>query len=214
MPEKHLTRLLNRFKELTPLKSEILIAYEKIKKCYSAGNTLFICGNGGSAADSEHLVAELMKGFLLPRKVTDEKLVLKIESLYGEDGKTLINSLQNGLRAVSLMSHPSLYSAYSNDINPEMVFAQQLFVMAKPGDVLLGITTSGNSKNVKRAIQVANVIGLETILLTGNSGGKCAPLSKCVIKVPANETYIIQEYHLPIYHTLALMLEEYFYGAK
>ena len=176
MPEKHLTRLLNRFKELTPLKSEILIAYEKIKKCYSAGNTLFICGNGGSAADSEHLVAELMKGFLLPRKVTDEKLVLKIESLYGEDGKTLINSLQNGLRAVSLMSHPSLYSAYSNDINPEMVFAQQLFVMAKPGDVLLGITTSGNSKNVKRAIQVANVIGLETILLTGNSGGKCAPL--------------------------------------
>ncbi|MEI6056005.1 MAG: SIS domain-containing protein, partial [Lentisphaerota bacterium] len=191
-----------------------LIAYEMIKKCYSEGNTLFICGNGGSAADSEHLVAELMKGFILPRKITDTKLLSKFELLYGEDGKTLVNSLQNGLRAISLMSHPSLNSAYSNDVNPEMVFAQQLFVLAKPGDILIGISTSGNSKNVRRAIQLANVIGVETILLTGINGGKCEMLSKCVIKAPSHETFIIQEYHLPIYHTLALMLEEYFYGSK
>lgn len=214
MNENYLTRLLSRFNELTPLKNEILLAYEMIKKCYSEGGTLFICGNGGSAADSEHLVAELMKGFLLPRKIKDTKLISKFEFLYGEEGKNLANSLQNGLRTISLMSHPSLNSAYSNDVNPEMVFAQQLFVLAKPRDILIGISTSGNSKNIRRAMQLANVIGVETILLTGMNGGKCEALSKCVIKAPSRETFIIQEYHLPIYHTLALMLEEYFYGAK
>lgn len=214
MPEKHLARLLSRFSELAPLKDQIMTAYEIIKKCYLESGTLFICGNGGSAADSEHLVAELMKGFLLPRKITDEKLLAKFELLYAEEGKSLANSLQNGLRTISLTSHPSLHSAYSNDVNAEMVFAQQLFVLAKPGDILLGISTSGNAKNVKRAMQVANVIGLETILLTGINGGNCASLAKCAIKAPSHETFIIQEYHLPIYHTLALMLEEYFYGAK
>lgn len=214
MPEKYLAKLLSRFSEITPLRNEIIIAYEMIKKCYLEGNTLYICGNGGSAADSEHLVAELMKGFMLPRKITDTKLLSKFEFLYGEDGKTLAHNLQNGLRAISLMSHPSLNSAYSNDVNPEMVFAQQLYVLAKPGDILLGISTSGNSKNVRRAMQLANVIGVETILLTGMNGGKCELLSKCVIKAPSHETFIIQEYHLPIYHTLALMLEEYFYGSN
>jgi len=173
MPEKHLERLLSRFSELTHLKGQIMTAYEMIKKCYSEGNTLFICGNGGSAADSEHLVAELMKGFLLPRKITDTKLISKLESLYADEGRTLISSLQNGLRTISLMSHPSLHSAFSNDVNPEMVFAQQLFVLAKPGDILIGISTSGNSKNVRRAMQLANVIGVNNILLTGMNKGKC-----------------------------------------
>ena len=214
MPEKYLIKLLKRYPELTPIKAEIFNAYEIICKCYMEEKTLFICGNGGSASDSEHLVAELMKGFILPRKVSDQTILSNFETLYGEDGKILVNSLQHGLRAISLMSHPSLYSAYSNDVNPEMAFAQQLFVLSKPGDVLIGISTSGNSKNVRRAMQVANVKGVETILLTGMNGGKCEALSKCIIKAPSHETYIIQEYHLPIYHTLALMLEEYFYGRK
>lgn len=214
MPEKHLSKLLNRFPELIPIKDNIFNAYEIILNCYKEEKTLFICGNGGSASDSEHLVGELMKGFILPRKISNPSILAEYEKLYGEDGKILVNSLQNGLRAISLMSHPSLSSAYSNDVNPEMAFAQQLFVLSKPGDVLMGISTSGNSKNVKRAMQVANVKGVETILLTGMNGGKCEALSKCVIKAPAHETYIIQEYHLPIYHTLALMLEEYFYVRK
>jgi len=214
MSEKYLEKLFKRFPDIFSARNEIITAYEIIKKCYLKEKTLFICGNGGSASDSEHLVAELMKGFILPRKITDPNLISKFENFYGEDGKTLVNSLQNGLRAVSLMSHPSLYSAYSNDVNPEMAFAQQLYVLAKEGDVLLALSTSGNSRNIRRAMQVANIKGLETILFTGNSGGKCAALATCSIKVPSNETYIIQEYHLPIYHTLALMLEDYFYGGK
>ncbi|OGV21393.1 MAG: hypothetical protein A2X47_07440 [Lentisphaerae bacterium GWF2_38_69] len=214
MPDKYLEKLFKRFPEITPIRNDINNAFEIIKKCYLNEKTLFICGNGGSASDSEHLVAELMKGFVLSRKIIDPEILSRFDTLYSEDGKILSNSLQNGLRAVSLMSHPSLYSAYSNDVNPEMVFAQQLFVLARQGDVLMAISTSGNARNVRRAMQVANVKGVDTILLTGNSGGKCASLAKCSIKVPANETYIIQEYHLPIYHTLALMLEEYFYGGK
>lgn len=211
MTSKYLTSLLSRYKELSSLKTDIIEVFEIIKECYKKEGTLFVCGNGGSAADSEHIVGELMKGFVLPRNVKNDNIKSKLERLYGDDGVLLSKSLQMGLRAISLMSHPSLYSAFANDVNAEMAFAQQLYVLAKPGDVLFAISTSGNAGNVLRAIQVASVIGVRTILLTGMHGGKGWKIADKTIKVPENETYKIQEYHLPIYHTLCLMLEEYFY---
>ena len=212
MTSKYLTSLLSRHKELSFLETDILEVFEIIKECYKKEGTLFVCGNGGSAADSEHIVGELMKGFLLPRNLKDNNIKNKLENLYGEEGILLSKSLQMGLRSVSLMSHPSLYSAFSNDVNAEMVFAQQLYVMAKPGDVLFAISTSGNAKNILHAIQIASVIGVKTILLSGISGGKGSEIADKTIKAPSNETFIIQEYHLPIYHTLCAMLEEYFYA--
>ena len=212
MTSKYLTSLLSRYKELSSLKADIIEVFEIIKECYKKEGTLFVCGNGGSAADSEHIVGELMKGFLLPRNLKDDSIKNKLESLYGEDGVLLSKSLQMGLRAISLLSHPSLYSAFANDVNAEMAFAQHLYVLAKSGDVLFTISTSGNARNVLRAMQVASVIGVRTILLTGMHGGKGWKIADKTIKVPESETYKIQEYHLPIYHTLCLMLEEYFYA--
>jgi D-sedoheptulose 7-phosphate isomerase len=212
MTSKYLTSLLSRYKDLSFLEANITEAFEIIKECYKKKGTLFVCGNGGSAADSEHIVGELMKGFILQRRVADINLKNNLLKKFGDEGEFIIDKLQNGLRAVSLLSHPSLSSAYSNDVSAEMVFAQPLYVMSRPGDVLIAISTSGNSKNVLRAIQLASATKVKTILLTGNNGGRCAELSDCSIKVPENETYKIQEYHLPIYHTLCLMLEEYFYA--
>ena len=212
MTSKYLTSLLSRYKELSSLKTDITEVFEIIKGCYKKEGTLFVCGNGGSAADSEHIVGELMKGFLLPRNLKNSNMKNKLEKLYGKEGTLLSKSLQMGLRAVSLMSHPALYSAFSNDVNAEMIFAQQLYVLAKQGDVLFAISTSGNARNVLRAMQVASVIGVKTILLTGMNGGECGKIADKAIKAPEKETYKIQEYHLPIYHTLCLMLEEYFYA--
>ncbi len=212
MTSKYLTSLLSRYKELSSLETDITEVFEIIKECYKKEGTLFVCGNGGSASDSEHIVGELMKGFALPRNLKDDNMKKKLESLYGEEGLFLSKSLQMGLRAISLMSHPALHSAFANDVNAEMVFAQQLYVLAKPGDLLFAISTSGNARNVMRAMHVASVIGVKTVLLTGVHGGKCAKIADKTIKVPEKETYKIQEYHLPIYHTLCLMLEEYFYG--
>ena len=204
MTSKYLTSLLSRYKDISLLEADIIEAFEIIKKCYKKEGTLFVCGNGGSAADSEHIVGELMKEFVSPRRVTDINLRNNLVKKFGNEGEFIVDKLQRGLRAVSLLSHPSLISAYSNDVSAEMIFAQQLYVMSKHGDVLLAISTSGNSKNVLKAIQLASVINVKTILLTGNNGGKCAELADCSIK--------IQEYHLPIYHTLCLMIEEYFYA--
>ena len=212
MTSKYLTSLLSRYKDISLLEADIIEAFEIIKKCYKKEGTLFVCGNGGSAADSEHIVGELMKEFVSPRRVTDINLRNNLVKKFGNEGEFIVDKLQRGLRAVSLLSHPSLISAYSNDVSAEMIFAQQLYVMSKHGDVLLAISTSGNSKNVLKAIQLASVINVKTILLTGNNGGKCAELADCSIKIPENETYKIQEYHLPIYHTLCLMIEEYFYA--
>ena len=204
MTSKYLTSLLSRYKDISLLEADIIEAFEIIKKCYKKEGTLFVCGNGGSAADSEHIVGELMKEFVSPRRVTDINLRNNLVKKFGNEGEFIVDKLQRGLRAVSLLSHPSLISAYSNDVSAEMIFAQQLYVMSKHGDVLLAISTSGNSKNVLKAIQLASVINVKTILLTGNNGGKCAELADCSIK--------IQEDHLPIYHTLCLMIEEYFYA--
>ncbi len=213
MNNYYLADLLEKYKSLQNIKSEILYAFKILKKCFKNNGTLFLCGNGGSAADAEHIVGELMKSFMLPRKLRDKNFITKFKELYKSDSKTIIPALQEGMKAVSLTSHPSLATAYLNDVQPDMVFAQQLYVLSRPGDVFMGISTSGNSSNVYKALQVATAKKLDTIILTGNDGGKCSKIATCSIKAPSNIVYKIQDYHVPIYHTLCLMLEEYFYGA-
>ena len=212
MFENHLKKLVLKYPALKEIIDDISLSFTIIKDSLENGGTLFLCGNGGSAADSEHIAGELLKSFMLPRKIDDIDFKNKIEKKFKDDSEDILNKLQKGLRTLSLTSHPALITAYSNDVDAEYIFAQQLYVMARPGDVLLGISTSGGSKNVYRALQVATGIGVKKILLTGASGGKGALISDCSIKVPLTETYEIQEYHLPIYHTLCIMLEEYFYG--
>ncbi|OGV47848.1 MAG: phosphoheptose isomerase [Lentisphaerae bacterium GWF2_52_8] len=209
--EKFLDSLFSRYPALTALRPDIIKAYSILEKTFCNGGTLFVCGNGGSAADSEHIVGELMKGFLKKRPLKQE-LCLKIRQSIGEEGKLFEDKLQRGLRAISLTGHVSLSTAFSNDIDGSLVFAQQLLVLSKENDALLTISTSGNSVNVVRCMQLAKVLELETITLTGSTGGKSALLADCSIKVPETETYKVQEYHLPIYHTLCMMLEERFYG--
>ncbi len=206
----HFKHLFERYPDLSIIEDNILDAFKLLKKTYESDNTLFLCGNGGSAADAEHIVGELMKNFTLEREI-DEKTKKSIFDEYGYNGSVLANRLQKGLRAISLTSHISLSTAFSNDVDSELVFAQQLFVLGRKQDVLLAISTSGNSLNVIRAMEIAKIQGLKTIALTGRAGGKCAELADCLINVPANETYKVQEYHLPIYHTLCLMLEANFF---
>ncbi len=206
-----LSDLIKRYPKLSLIKDSVFEAYSMLEHSFINEGTLFVCGNGGSASDADHIVGELMKGFKLKRQI-EESLKNEFISRYGESGKIFGEKLQKGLKAVSLAGHPALSTAFANDVDSSLVFAQQLFVLAKKGDVLLGISTSGNSDNIYKCMQLANVLGIKTILLTGDNGGRCFELANCAIKVPESETYLIQEYHLPIYHTLCLMLEERFYA--
>jgi D-sedoheptulose 7-phosphate isomerase len=173
-----------------------------------------VCGNGGSAADAEHIVGELMKGFLLKRE-KDKLFTGSAASVLGEEeGKRISSLLQSGIKSISLNAHLAFSTAYINDVCSEMVYAQQLHVLGRKGDVFIGISSSGNASNVLNTLKVAKISGIKSILLTGRSGGKCAGSADLCIKVPSDETYKIQEYHLPIYHALCAMLEEYFYGSK
>ncbi|MDD3117922.1 MAG: SIS domain-containing protein [Victivallales bacterium] len=208
---KFLHDLLSRLPELEFLTEELNHAFDIMREVYEHDGTMFVCGNGGSAADSEHIVGELMKGFILKRPLSPE-FRSQLMSLYGEDGRELANNLQQGLRAVALTSHPALNTAFANDVDATMIFAQQLFVLGRPGDALMVLTTSGNSVNVIKAVQVAKARGLRTIAMTGASGGRCRGLVDCLINAPHRETFRVQEYHLPIYHALCLMVEDYFYG--
>ena len=188
-------------------------AYNLLEEAYRNGCKLLVCGNGGSASDSEHIVGELMKEFKLKRKVySDHATVLK--EIDPELGQTLAEHLQGALPAISLTGHSSLQTAYMNDAVPELVFAQQVNGYGKPGDVFLGISTSGNSKNVLYAAVNAKAKGLKVIGLTGAKGSKLMKYADVCIRVPETETYKIQEYHLPVYHCLCLMLEEKFFGEK
>lgn len=201
--------LMTRYPELKdiPIKQSI----NEIINCYNNKNKLLICGNGGSAADSIHIVGELMKGFLLPRKLSDKKQN-EIKDKFPDSAEYLINNLQGTLQAISLVSEISLLTAYANDKAPDLSFAQQVLGHGKVGDILLAISTSGNSKNVIYAAQLAKIQGLKVISLTGDNGGKLKELSDVLLNAPSDETYIIQEYHLPIYHTICAAVEnEFFY---
>jgi len=165
-----------------------------------------ICGNGGSAADAEHITGELMKSFKLKRPVSEE-IRCSLEALFPDNGAYIADHLQVGIRALSLTGQSSFSSAFANDVAPDMVFAQQVFNYGCGSDVLWAISTSGNSKNVVNACIVAHVSGLYTIGMTGEHGGKLSEICDVTIRVPACETFRVQEYHLPVYHTLCAMLE-------
>ena len=209
--EEHINLLMERYPQLKPCKADIIAAYEIMEEAYLHDHKLLIAGNGGSAADSEHIAGELMKRFKTPRPVPTE-FKDKLLSIDPERGPNLAHNLERGLMAIPLVAHEALTTAYINDVDGLGVFAQQLYGFGRPGDVFLGISTSGNSKNVMSATVVARALGIKVIGLTGAKGGELASVADVCIRVPEMETYMIQELHLPVYHCLCLMLEDRFFG--
>lgn len=208
--EMILNELMERYPALDCVRSEIIKAYEILETCYYEGGKLLAAGNGGSAADSEHIVGELMKGFVKRRPVTPEfgEALKEADPVRGAE---LADKLQGGLPAISLICHGALSSAFANDVDGMLSYAQQVNGYGKPGDVFLGISTSGNAENIIYAAVTAKAKGMKVIGLTGKDGGKLAAISDASIVAPSAETYKIQELHLPVYHALCLMLEERFY---
>lgn len=207
----HIDLLVSRYPELEACREDIGKAYALLEKTYTEDYKLLVCGNGGSAADAEHVVGELMKGFVLERKL-DNTLCEKLKAIDPEMGSVLAKNLQGALPAIALDGHIALSTAYMNDCEPLLCFAQQVNGFGVAGDVLLGISTSGNSKNVLYAATLAKAKGMTVIGLTGEKESKLSTLADVCIRVPKQETYQIQELHLPVYHTLCLMLEEHFFG--
>lgn len=203
--------LIERYPKLSVCKDDIVAAYELMKNCYENGGKLLVAGNGGSAADAEHIVGELMKGFKKPRKLPQE-YAEKLISVNSELGKVLADNLQGALPAIALDGHPGLTTAYMNDCEPLLCFAQQVNGYGNAGDVFLGISTSGNSKNVLYAAVTAKAKGMKVVGLTGQKDSKLSAIADVCIKVSETETYMIQELHLPVYHCLCLMLEEDRFG--
>lgn len=201
--------LFVRYPDLCPAKKDIVAAAELMVETIKNGNKILLCGNGGSASDSLHIVGELMKEFALKRPLSEEVKAALKEA--GDDGYIGAN-LQGAMPAVSLVGVTALESAYANDAASDLGFAQQVLGLGNKGDLLIGITTSGNSKNVIYAAITAKAKGVKTVALTGGTGGKIKDICDCSIVVPANETYKIQEYHLPVYHNLCLALENEFFG--
>lgn len=206
----HVDLLIKRYPQLKVVENQIVDAFLVILECYKNGGKLLIAGNGGSAADSEHIVGELMKSFKKKRILNDEfkEKLLNIDSEYGN---LLANNLQGSLSAIALDGHPALTTAYMNDCEPLLCFAQQVNGFGNEKDVFLAISTSGNSKNVIYASIVAKAKGMKVVGLTGMKNSKLSDLADVCIQAPAEETYMIQEFHLPIYHCLCLMLEDYFF---
>ena len=188
--------LFERYPQLNICKNDIENALSLMIDTYKKGGKILVCGNGGSSADADHIVGELMKGFLKTRKVTDERIPQELRE-----------KLQGALPAISLSAHTSLMTATINDNDADMVFAQQVYGYAKDNDLLIAISTSGNSKNVVNAVKVAKSLGIKTIALTGETGGELKQLADVTICAPSTETYKIQEYHLPIYHYLCASVE-------
>ena len=194
-----------RHPDLVCIRDNILQAGMLWTEVLGRGGKILLCGNGGSCADCDHIAGELLKGFLLKRPVSEEfqeKL-----AAYGDFGVEIGGKLQHGLPAISLCTHSAPISAFANDVDGDLVFAQQVFAYGNPGDILVGISTSGNSKNVTAAMMVANAKCLHTMALAGRDGGKIGQLAEVAVIAPEKETYLIQEYHLAIYHLLCAMVE-------
>lgn len=208
---KHIDVLIDRYPKLNVCKNDIIKAYEILEDAYSQDHKLLVCGNGGSASDSEHIVGELMKEFRLKRRVYADQAEA-MRAIDPDLGITLAENLQGALPAISLSGHSSLTTAFMNDANADLVFAQQVNGYGKTNDVFLGISTSGNSKNICYAAITAKAKNMRLIGLTGERESKLSHMADCCIKVPETETYKIQELHLPVYHCLCLMLEEHFFG--
>lgn len=209
--QKHIDLLIKRYPELKNIEQELIDGYLIMEKCFETKNKLLIAGNGGSAADSEHMVGELMKSFIKKRNLSDSKRD-KLIAINEIEGTILADNLQECLPAIALDGHIALTTAYMNDCEPLLCFAQQINGYGIDGDVFLGISTSGNSKNIIYAAITAKAKGLKVIGLTGEKDSKLSTYADVCIKVPENETYMVQELHLPIYHCWCLMLEEHFFG--
>ncbi len=198
-------QLTGRYPALNGCRADIEAACDMMIAGFRAGGKLLTCGNGGSSADAQHIVGELMKSFVLPRRLPTD-MCMRLNDIY------LASNLQGALPAISLVGETALTTAYSNDCAPDLMFAQQVLGLGRAGDMLLGITTSGNSANVLYAAQVARAQGMKVIMLTGAGGGKAKEWADVCIAVPEKETFKVQEYHLPVYHALCLALEEEFFG--
>lgn len=207
----HLSVLCERYPALSAVEKPLRSACEVLEECFRQGGKLLLCGNGGSACDCEHIAGELMKSFVLPRPLDQDCANALLQA--GDDG-TLAKGLHNGLPCLVLSGLTGLSTAFANDADPALAFAQQAWVYARPVDVLLGITTSGSSRNVVLAAQAAKTRGAKVIGLTGAKLGKLAPLCDALINVPDSETYRVQELHLPVYHAICLEMEERFFGKE
>lgn len=204
--KREIELLFSRYPQWENSRAGILRALEALIQCYQQGGKVLICGNGGSAADCEHIVGELMKGFKKLRPIGGEKLEA-LKTLYPEEYQRIAAKLQDGLPAISLVSHSALITAFLNDVDPDYVYAQQVIGYGKRGDLLIGISTSGNAENVNNGVKVAKALGLFTLGLTGKTGGKMKDLCDETLIAPAQETYAVQELHLPLYHMLCAACE-------
>lgn len=200
------SELFMRYPALESCRIAFYEAYGILLECYKNGGKVLVGGNGGSAADSEHIVGELMKSFLFFRRV-DLMFEENMRHLYASEGEALCGRLEGALPAIPIVSLVSLSSAFANDVDSAAAFAQAVYGLGAPKDVFWGISTSGNARNIRYALMTAKAIGLRTILLTGGTGGECRSLADVAVCVPENETFKIQEYHLPVYHALCAMLE-------
>lgn len=209
----HLETLTSRYPQLEVCRHDIAEAFDMLRKSYESDGKLLVAGNGGSASDAEHIVGELMKAFVLPRKLTHEESA-RLTEMDAERGPVLAANLQQALPAIALDGHIALSTAYMNDCEPLLCFAQQVNGYGRPGDVFLGISTSGNSANILYAVTMAKARGMKVIGLSGAKESKLAKAADVCIRVPETETFKIQELHLPVYHCLCLMLEKYFFGGN
>ena len=202
----HIEKLLSRHPEIASAVPALRVLIADAVALFRRGGTFFVAGNGGSAADSDHICGELLKGFLLKRPLhaSDRK---KFADLFGDEGAEYADKLQGGLRAVSLLSHPALNSAFANDVDADLVYAQQLWALGREGDIFLGISTGGGAKNIKAALMAAKARGVKTFLLTGNKHGVCEKYADVVIAVDERETYLIQEKHIILYHNFCMAVE-------
>ncbi|MBQ9502024.1 MAG: SIS domain-containing protein [Lentisphaeria bacterium] len=208
--KKHLDGLFQRLPELSFLADKINLLTEKIIELYKRDGVLFLAGNGGSCCDGEHIAGELLKGFRKRRPLTEEEKA-RYASAFAEKGAYIASQLQKGLRAVSLNSHPGLCTAFGNDVDGVLTYAQQLYALGRKGDILIGISTGGGAANIEAAFITAKANGITTVLLTGSRHGICEDYADIIIDVPQKETYLIQEYHIAIYHALCAAVEEAFF---
>lgn len=207
----HLDRFFEKYPKMAVIQENIIDSHDMLVNCFRLGNKIMTCRNGSSAADSEHIVGELMKGFLLNRELsTEQKTAFQLAC--PEEGAIIAANLQQAFPTISLVNSPSFSTTFGNDMNPDFIFAQQVFGIGRSGDVLMAISKSGNSVNILWASKVAQAQGIKVIGLTGKDGGKLADCSEMCLRVPASSVFDIQEFHLPVYHLLYMLVEETLFG--
>ena len=205
--------LLTRYPALTVCKDDLTESLSLMLDTYRKGGKIMVCGNGGSCADAQHIVGELMKGFLLRRPMTTEQKQMFADALGEDDAVLFAARMQRGIPAMALDGATGLLTAYANDVDADYIYAQQVFACGQKNDLLIGISTSGNSKNVVNAMKAAKAMGIAGVSLTGAKESKLSALSNVTIRVPETETFKVQELHLPVYHYLCAEMEDIVFGA-